>query len=103
MTLLPVEHDLALLLVRLHEHARGADEVRVAHGQDGLRVHEGDEAEHAPLLVRDAHVLHRAVLAACMRQPTTQSKSRFLHLHLVARSCSWLASPTKRTRMIKSN
>jgi hypothetical protein len=59
--------DLALLLVGLDEHARVAHEVRVALAQDGLHrlgVHEGDEAEHALLLVRDAHVLHRPEHAA---------------------------------------
>ena len=59
--------DLALLLVGLDEHARVAHEVRVALAQDGLHrlgVHEGDEAEHALLLVRDAHVLHRPEYAS---------------------------------------
>jgi hypothetical protein len=56
--------DLALLLVRLDEDARVADEVRVAFGQDELHrlwVDEGDEAEHALLLVRDADVVDGAV------------------------------------------
>jgi hypothetical protein len=59
--------DSALLLVRLDEHARVADEVRVALGQDELdrlRVHEGDEPEHALLLARDTHVVQRPVDAA---------------------------------------
>jgi hypothetical protein len=59
--------DLALLLVGLDEHARVAHEVRVALAQDDphrLGVDEADEAEHALLLVRDAHVLHRPVHAA---------------------------------------
>jgi hypothetical protein len=97
MALLPVEDDLAgLVLVRFDEHARGAHEVRVAHGQDGrhgLRVDEGDEAEHAPLLVRDAHVLHRPVLAACgaiINQPNDTVKKSISFVHSPA-------SPTKRT------
>jgi hypothetical protein len=56
--------DLALLLVWLDENAGVADEVRVAFGQDELHrlwVDEGDEAEHALLLVRDAHVVDGAV------------------------------------------
>jgi hypothetical protein len=59
--------DLALLLVRLDEHARVAHEVGVALVVDDLHslcVDEGDEAEHALLLVGDAHVLHRPVHAA---------------------------------------
>ena len=59
--------DLALLLVGLDEHARVAHEMRVALAEDDLHrlgVDEGDEAEHALLLVRDAHVLHRPVHAA---------------------------------------
>jgi hypothetical protein len=59
--------DLALLLVGLNEHACVANEVRVALGQDELhrlRVHEGDEPEHAFLLVGDAHVVDRTVDAA---------------------------------------
>jgi hypothetical protein len=59
--------DLALLLVGLDEHARVAHEVRVSLAQDDphrLGVDEADEAEHALLLVRDAHVLHRPVHAA---------------------------------------
>jgi hypothetical protein len=41
--------------------------MRVSLGEDEpdrLRVHEGDEAEHALLLIRDAHVLHRPEEAA---------------------------------------
>jgi hypothetical protein len=56
--------DLALLLVRLDEHACVADEVRVALGQDelhGLWIDEGDEPEHALLLVGDAHVVNWTV------------------------------------------
>jgi hypothetical protein len=59
--------DLALLLVRLDEHARVADEVRIALGQDELhrfRVDEGDEPEHTLLLVWNTHVVHRPVDAA---------------------------------------
>lgn len=59
--------DLTLLLVRLDKDARVADEVWVALGEDEphrLRVDEGDEAEHALRLVRDAHVLYRPVHAA---------------------------------------
>ena len=65
--------DLALLLVGLDEDPRVADEVRVALGKDEpnrLRVEEGDEAEHAFRLVRDAHVLYRPVHAV---GPTDQS------------------------------
>jgi hypothetical protein len=37
-------------------------------------VHEGDEAEHALLLVRDAHVVDRAVHAAhCIAKNSNQS------------------------------
>jgi hypothetical protein len=59
--------DLALLLVGLDEHARVAHEMRVPLAQDDLHrlcIDEGDEAEHALLLVRDAHVLHWSVQAA---------------------------------------
>lgn len=62
--------DLALLLVWLDEHAGVADEVRVALGEDQLhrlRVDEGDEAEHALLLVRDANVVDGAVDASIER------------------------------------
>ena len=64
--------ELAHLLVWLDEHARVAHEMRVALAQDdphALRIDEGDEAEHALLLVRDAHVLHRPVHAARLLQP----------------------------------
>ena len=59
--------DLALLLVGLDEHAGVAHEMRVALAEEDLHrlgVDEGDEAEHALLLVRDAHVLHRPEHAA---------------------------------------
>jgi len=70
--------DLALLLVGLDEHARVAHEMRVALAEDDLHrlgVDEGDEAEHALLLVRDAHVLHRPEHAA--RSMATRTISRF--------------------------
>ena len=69
--------DLALLLVGLDEHARVAHEVRVPLAQDDphrLCIDEGDEAEHALLLVRDAHVLHWSVQAA--RPVATKATSR---------------------------
>jgi len=59
--------DLALLLIRLDEHACVANEVRVALGQDELHrlwVHEGDEPEHALLLVGNAHIVNWPVDAA---------------------------------------
>ena len=74
--------DLALLLVGLDEHTRVADEVRVALGQDQLhrlRVHEGDEPEHALLLVRDAHVVDGAVdTAAARRSRRTRQRPRMV-------------------------
>jgi hypothetical protein len=70
--------DLALLLVWLDKHARVAHEMRVALVQDdlhALRVDEGDEAEHALLLVGDAHVLHRPVHAARLQPKVHHDQS----------------------------
>ena len=67
--------DLALLLIGLDEHACVANEVWVALGQDELHrlwVHEGDEPEHALLLVRDAHVVGGAVDAAVVRRSRSE-------------------------------
>jgi hypothetical protein len=96
--------DLALLLVGLDEHAGVAHEVRVALAEDDLHrlgVDEGDEAEHALLLVRDAHVLHRPVHAAKetqtgrVRVAIDASISRFLFF---ARPFTGLGWATRRER-----